>query len=65
MTQEIGGFFELELHWREEYHAGAIKVNTGTNALEYILKARKYRKLYLPYYNGRLAGIKYRLLGRD
>ena len=51
MTQEIGGFFELELHWGEEYHAGAIKVNTGTNALEYILKARNYRKFYLPYYN--------------
>jgi hypothetical protein len=51
MIQEIGGFFELELPWGEEYHAGAIKVNTGTNALEYILKARKYRKLYIPYYS--------------
>ena len=50
MTQEIGGFFELELHWGKNYHAGAVKVNTGTKALEYILKAHKYRKLYLPYY---------------
>ena len=51
MMQEIGGFFELELHWGEEYHADAIKVNSGSKALEYILKARKYRKLYIPYYN--------------
>ena len=51
MKQEIGGFFELELHWGGQYHPDAIKVNSGSKALEYILKARKYRKLYISYYN--------------
>ena len=35
MMQEIGGFFELELHCGEEYHAAAIKVNSGSDALKY------------------------------
>lgn len=41
---------EFELHCDDEYHASAIKVNTGRNTLEYILKARHYGKLYLLYY---------------
>ena len=45
---EIGGFFELELSRGEEYHCDAIRLNTGANCLEYILKARNYRKIYLP-----------------
>jgi hypothetical protein len=50
MKREIGGFFELELNISGEYHPDAIKVNTGRNALEYVLKARKLNFLYLPYY---------------
>lgn len=50
MTPEVGGFFELEIQCGDEYHSSAIKVNSGRNALGYILKARKYKKLYLPYY---------------
>lgn len=46
----IGGYFSLELPIHEEYHAGAIKLNTGRNALEYILRCRKYEKVYIPYY---------------
>ena len=46
----IGGYFELELPYKEEYHKEAIKLNTGRNCLEYILRARKYQKVYIPYY---------------
>ena len=46
----IGGYFSLELPIHEEYHAGAIKLNTGRNALEYVLRCRKYSKVYIPYY---------------
>jgi hypothetical protein len=46
----IGGYFELELHKGIEYHKGAIRLNFGRNAFEYILRARAYKKVYLPYY---------------
>jgi len=46
----IGGYFELELARGEEYHRNAIRLNTGRNAFEYILKAKHYQKVYLPFY---------------
>ena len=48
--QPIGGYFSLELSKGEEYHKYAIRLNTGRNCLENILKARGYKKVYLPYY---------------
>ena len=45
-----GGYFGLELGNGYEYHKHAIRLNTGRNALEYILISKKYRKIYLPYY---------------
>lgn len=48
--EAIGGYFSLELPFREEYHKDAIKLNTGRNCLEYILRARGYKKVYIPYY---------------
>lgn len=48
--EAIGGFFSLELPRREEYHKNAIRLNTGRNCLEYILRVRKYDKVYIPYY---------------
>lgn len=53
MTEEnkgIGGYFSLELPKHEEYHKDAIRLNTGRNCLEYILRSRKYNKVYIPYY---------------
>lgn len=50
MTKAIGGYFELELPMREEYHKGALRLNSGKNCLEYILRARNYNKIYIPYY---------------
>lgn len=50
--KSIGGFFSLELphnSWGEIYPE-AIRLNSGRSSLEYILKARKYRKVWIPYY---------------
>lgn len=41
---------QLELSGGKEYYPDAIKLNTGRNCLEYVLIARKIRKIYLPYY---------------
>lgn len=46
----IGGYFSLELPLREEYHKDALRLNTGRNCLEYILRTRGYKKVYIPYY---------------
>ena len=48
--REIGGFIELQFAKKKEYHKEALKLNTGRNALEYILEANNYQKIYLPYY---------------
>lgn len=46
----IGGYFELELPQCNAYHRDALTLNTGRNCLEYILRARGYRHVYIPYY---------------
>lgn len=46
----IGGYPELELSKGEHYHRDALKLNTARNCLEYILLARGYKKVYVPYY---------------
>lgn len=48
--EPIGGYFSLELPRHEEYHKDAIRLNTGRNCLEYILRVRQYKKVYIPYY---------------
>lgn len=50
MTDAIGGYFELELRKGEHYHKNALRLNTTRNCFEYILRARKYTKVYIPYY---------------
>lgn len=50
-SKPIGGYFELELPRRAEYHSAAIALNTGRNCLEYILRVRGYKRVYLPYYS--------------
>jgi hypothetical protein len=50
MPKEIGGYFSLELSQGEEYHKNAIHLNSGRAALQYILKAKGYQKIYLPTY---------------
>lgn len=50
MTDAIGGYFELELRKGEHYHKNTLRLNTARNCFEYILRARKYTKVYIPYY---------------
>lgn len=46
----IGGYFGLELRQGEHYHKEALCLNSARNCLEYILRARNYTKIYIPYY---------------
>lgn len=48
--EAIGGYFSLELNDGLERRSKGIRLNAGRYALEYILKARKYSKVYLPYF---------------
>lgn len=48
--KSIGGYFELELLRKNHFHEQALKLNSGRNCLEYILKAREYKKIYIPYF---------------
>ena len=50
MTDAIGGYFELELRKGEHYHKNALRLNTARNCFEYVLRVRKYTKVYIPYY---------------
>lgn len=48
----IGGYFSLELPYNSkgEYHHNAIRLNSGRYCLEYVLRVKKYTKVFLPYY---------------
>lgn len=48
--KSIGGYFSLELSRGESFHPDAIALNTGRNCLEYVLRCRSFRKVYIPYY---------------
>lgn len=50
MNEAIGGYFELELRRGEHHHKDALRLNTARNCFEYVLLARKYKKVYIPYY---------------
>ncbi|MBD8082327.1 hypothetical protein [Chryseobacterium caseinilyticum] len=46
----IGGYFELEISVDKEYHHDLLRLNTARNALEYLLKAQGFKKVYIPYF---------------
>lgn len=46
----IGGYFELELTLHPELHSRAIALNSGRFCFEYLLRCRKYNKVYVPYF---------------
>ncbi|EEF88220.1 hypothetical protein BACCELL_04168 [Bacteroides cellulosilyticus DSM 14838] len=53
MRQEIGGYFSFELNQREKtsFHSNGIYLNSGRNALEYILLSLpRISKLWIPYF---------------
>jgi len=49
--KEIGGYFELELCTGRELHADLIALNSARNALVYLIKAKKFRAINMPYLN--------------
>lgn len=48
--REIGGYLELDTYHLPMLHENAIALNSGRNALAYLLKSRKIRKLWIPKY---------------
>lgn len=48
--KEIGGYIEFERNTGSLYHENAIALNCGRAALEYLIKAKGIRKLYVPYF---------------
>ncbi len=49
-VKAIGGYFDLQLPLLEEFYPSLIKLNTGRNALEYVLKVNGYTCIYIPYF---------------
>ena len=48
--KEIGGYFGLEQLINKPYYDNLVALNTGRNALIYLIKAKRISKVYLPYY---------------
>jgi len=48
--REIGGYFELENFVNNAYHKDLVALNTARHALIYVLRAKKIKKLYFPYF---------------
>ncbi|WP_223701120.1 hypothetical protein [Sutcliffiella deserti] len=48
--KEIGGYFGLDEFVNNEYYRNLVRLNTGRNALIYLLKAKGIKKLYIPYF---------------
>lgn len=48
--KSIGGYLDLQLGKGDEFYPALIRLNTGRNALEYILKVRRYKLIHLPYF---------------
>lgn len=47
---EIGGYMSMETNSGKDFHEGALKFNTGRNALRILLQSRKYKRIFLPYF---------------
>lgn len=45
---EIGGYFGLEEFSGNEYYSNLIALNTGRNALAYLIRAREIKKIFIP-----------------
>ena len=46
--KSIGGYFEYEENHGGLYHDSALKLNSGRNALEYLIKAKSIKKILMP-----------------
>lgn len=50
MRKALGGYLEFDFLSKGGIHSSAIAVNTGRNGLRYILRVKKYSKIYIPYF---------------
>jgi len=48
--KSIGGYFGLHTSASNPYYSDLLALNSGRNALEYILLSRNYKKIYLPFF---------------
>ncbi len=48
--KEMGGYFEMSFNNQQAFHKKAIELNTARNCFEYILLARRIKKVYIPHY---------------
>ncbi len=48
--KEYFGFIEFSLKQKTAYHKNAVKLNCARQAINYIIKAQKYKKVFLPFY---------------
>lgn len=60
--KNIGGYFELELPGGEQYHKDVLCLNSARSCLEYVLRVRNYRTVYIPYYTCEIVLQPFRLL---
>jgi hypothetical protein len=49
-NKAIGGFFELEIETKKEYHKTHYKYNCARNALVSLIQAKKISKIFIPAY---------------
>lgn len=50
MGKEYGGFIEFEYFHGREYHENAVSLNSGRFCVEYLIRAKKIKKIWLPYF---------------
>lgn len=48
--QEYGGYIEFEHFRGNEYYEDAVALNSGRSCMEYLIKTRKIKTVYLPYF---------------
>lgn len=48
--REIGGYIEIGRGRGAEYHKNAVALNCGRSCVEYLIRAKKIKKLYIPYF---------------
>lgn len=46
--KEYGGYIEFEYFSGQEYHPDALALNSGRHCVEYLIRARNIRRLYMP-----------------
>lgn len=59
----IGGYFSFETNRGSHFHTDALRLNTAKNCLEYILRSREYRNVYIPAFTCKIVQVPFQTLG--